>query len=1520
MRRIMITIILMLSLILTATTTVHTLPGMPSVIDKTTNNPRNSNIPADITAQGNNVPVIQFMHRSVPDQLTSISNTFVSTNSHISLIDLSSYQIPGWILYQVTMNQENITAITERKVVGVNPKTPDNLFAINEYETGLYYDQLAQGFYNQSYDGQLQKLSIFYMTPSYDPGFSNYAYLDIRSNYQDGSTNMVSSVPLGYVGYTGTWANVTQNVILNANTAYYAVLNGTKLNQISGSYPTIRWYYEDTAGAFLTMRHTTDGDSWGSDRPYEALLNYTYIPWNKTSNSALVYSDPTAIGLSLNGTAVSGSTWTASSTSSIQQVKLSTNQSVNVFYNLSLSYKKDVTANSYWKSVSSGNPIQWNVSVDLTYPVVPETVTRFMNITSIPLDWTPTGLYLGSSPTGSYADMGTIVLCSGLSDGSWTLTSSAPNYVTDIALFDSLDSSSIGKYVSILTDMDINTTIEDGASNPMTGGSTNLTILHLGTTVFSPVEIPSSSGLASFLWNIDTTTSGNGTYLIEVHWTNGLEAGYYTTQVFVYYPTMLTADEYSITAFTNTSSAFNVGVDFNQIYPIRSLGDALTDVKYTFNNTINATLVNSGGGRWVQTIDTTNMASGIYPLTIYADGYAIENQSLTIYVKLVVETQPLNSSWSPSSTITYLGSTNLTISYLDINNAIIQGAQVNITFDGSTYAMHYDSINEVYWIQLNGTEFVTVPGTTMLNISSWKNGYAPQYNDTMSITVNPEAGVLFSVDWNPATRNITYIEQITITVNYTYNSIPINDTWEGAWVRATFNGHPLVNFTYNSGLGVWELTLNGRDYLGITTVTVRASATGYSPVQDVQTLTVVEDIPTLTSSWAGNVSSTDYETNVTLSVTITDSIGSFINDATVTINIFGTEIPMSFVADGVYSAVIEPVAMTGPHVVNVTMVRTGYQTTSIMLNLTISATTDIQINFLSSEYEQYNLTITVSYTDAIHHTPIENATVMATLNGVDYSLQYQNATGVYTTEIMLNVAPGPYTISVTANGKYGNFASSSLSLTVLPKKAVYLSLSTEGSPSVQGQILSIIATLKYNESDTAVTNVNIYFVVTLYYTNGTIEIRNRSSQFDTTNVDGVASWGFEIPTGALDEIKVEAFFNGDRDKWGTHLTQVVEVTGNPIVLLFSFFFMHSIGRLILITFALLGVVAIGYNKGIKPKKRAARSNLESQLQMFVDLESLRHFMAIYLDRGTCVFYHPFTDERIQPDLISGFIAAITSVYGEIKGDGVRGTLEEIQYHGLRLNSYSGEFIIGILILEGEMTPLLRERLQFFVELFENQYDQELHGWSGLIDCFDPEWVVSNLNSAFNYSWHLPHRFGPTQKVSKTNARILDYIGAVRDERGEFYLKNLLKPLAEMFDKSEAEILDILFHMEERGLIVSVSTQTILQRQGMGLAEGDMEGITIPLPPELTKEIEQKEEPKEKRKEKRKKEKKEKTEDQVVEEPPVEESKTEPIKEPEEAKVEEKATEEPKKEIDPLDAFVQDVEDLLTKEKENKEDE
>ncbi|MFW9980549.1 MAG: hypothetical protein ACFFE3_01370, partial [Candidatus Thorarchaeota archaeon] len=501
--------------------------------------------------------------------------------------------------------------------------------------------------------------------------------------------------------------------------------------------------------------------------------------------------------------------------------------------------------------------------------------------------------------------------------------------------------------------------------------------------------------------------------------------------------------------------------------------------------------------------------------------------------------------------------------------------------------------------------------------------------------------------------------------------------------------------------------------------------------------------------------------------------------------------------------------------------------------------------------------------------------VTMTLDGRLYTLEY--SAGVYTREIVLDSSPGSYTIEVSASAQYAVTATSQTDFTVLAKEAVYLEVTFDGD-LIAGQFMEIIATLRSNNTgNPPIIGELIRFEVSVYFDNGTVLQYTGPTMTDSTNSEGVASVGFTVPFGNVDRLTARAIYDGSRTRWSAEKTENAGVDVSPLSLLLAFF-TSGVGLMIVFAIALLGIVATGYNRAIKPKKKAAKRGLENQLQMFKDLETVQHFMAVYLDRGTCVFYHPFTEERIQPDLISGFIAAITSVYGEIKGDGVRGTLEEIQYHGLRLNSYSGQYIIGILILGGEMTPLLRERLQFFVELFENQYDQDLDGWTGVIDCFDPEWVVSTLNSAFNYAWHLPHRFGPTQKVSKLDAKILDYIGAVRDERSEFYLKNLLTPLSEMLDRTEAQILDRLLYLQDRGVIVPIGIQTILQRQGLALADGSDE-MSIPVK-EL--EYEMPEEPME-------------DEEAIgaVEEPPAE----------------------PEPDMDPMEAFVQDVESILQKEAE-----
>jgi DNA-binding Lrp family transcriptional regulator len=1398
-------------------------PDMPMV--------RYSNL-ASASGAGNATPATQYMSRVISGEQISILNTYANPSTHSGVIDLSSYLSPGWHIYEVTVDANNMEAAPEREVIAHTNNNSN--FQIVDI-IGTFHSQLAQGFYDQPHDGELQNYSIYYSTDRYAPSLRGNASFAISSNY---NTSSIITTPLNVSASEGVpiWIVIDgETASLDANNVYWALINGSTLYEggIPFVYPTIFWYGQDNPGAFGSKERITD--SWDT-KNLEALLNYTYTPWNRTAGAALQFSSPESLSLIADSVAQTGLSWTfTDGVSNITSIQFNTNQSIYLDYNITIWYQESPTVTTNWNIDISGNPVIWNATTTLSYPVFPETTARYLDLT-VQSDWTVLGLYNSSNPGSDYGHnsrAGDVVTCTAMTDETWTLSSSAPNYVSDISLSGVTD----GK-VNILTDMGINATIEDGVSTPISGGSTNLTVLQTGSSIYAPAEIDASGGVASFVWDIDSTTSGNGTHSIEVWWTNGLEAGYNVTEVFVYYPTTLVADDTVVNAYAEDS--FAIGIDFDQDFPVRGLDGSLAAVEYSFDGGVNTSLVDQTGGRWTATVSTAGKTDGTYQLLVFAEGYALENQSLTVTVKLIYQTQALSVSWSPTNNIPYLNTTKLSITYRMMDGTNVTGATVNVTIQGTAYDMAWDPFAETYWIELTGENFTGVPATFNLNVSAWRAGYEAQFDDTITITIGSQTGEDFDVVYNPSTLNISYIESLFIQVTYEYNSLPINSSTS---VNITFNGGPPIALVYNPGSTKWEVTLQGRNHFGTWTINVTAIASGYTTRYNSTTFIVHEDIPIVSNTWVGSTETTDYATPVPFSVTVTDSAGSPINDANVSFTAFGLFDSTTTGIAGVYSFLIDPTETRGVESFTVTVVRTGYVTSQMDLNLTVEATTSLTLTHSIAEWEEWNITIEAEYLDTVYG-PIDDASVNITLDGTLYILQY--ADGVYAVTITLDLAPSTYTINAFASAQYAAYATDQSSLMVNAKEVLHIVIEFAPPQVVAGQFMEVRATLRSNVTDLPVSGQLIQFEISIYFANGTSIHYTDGSMWDTTNDEGVATFGFDVPGGQIETLSATATYLGSRIRWNAATTETTGVTVSILALIMSFL-TSDIGLMIILSIAIVGIAAAGYNRGVKPKKKAAKLTLENQLQMFNDLETVQHFMAVYLDRGTCVFYHPFTDERIQPDLISGFIAAITSVYGEIKGDGVRGTLEEIQYHGLRL-------------------PLLRERLQFFVELFENQYDHDLDGWTGLVDCFDPEWVVSTLNSSFNYAWHLPHRFGPTQKVTRMDAKILDYIGAVRDERSEFYVKKLLSPLAEMLDKTEAEVLDRLLLLQDRGVILPIGIQTILQRQGLALVNG-----TDELVPEPVEELEFEE----------------------LTEEAVEEPKEEVVKEP-----------------DPMEEFVQDVESLL----------
>ena len=226
MRRIIVSVILLLSLILTSSISIYNPEGLQSSLEKGPSTPERINLQADAYGLGNNVAVVQFMDREVTDQLLSISNSFTSPDTHTSEIDLSAYQIPGWTLYEVQINTENITAIAEREVIGISMDT--DLYRIEEYDIAneYRYTSLAQGFYLEPYDGKLLNYSFYYDSPIYSPAQHGWAYYSVLSNYQNPSSNLMSYTQLPTRVITGAgWENVTSTSIsLNADTQYYVVI------------------------------------------------------------------------------------------------------------------------------------------------------------------------------------------------------------------------------------------------------------------------------------------------------------------------------------------------------------------------------------------------------------------------------------------------------------------------------------------------------------------------------------------------------------------------------------------------------------------------------------------------------------------------------------------------------------------------------------------------------------------------------------------------------------------------------------------------------------------------------------------------------------------------------------------------------------------------------------------------------------------------------------------------------------------------------------------------------------------------------------------------------------------------------------------------------------------------------------------------------------------------------------------------------------------------------------------------
>ena len=124
--------------------------------------------------------------------------------------------------------------------------------------------------------------------------------------------------------------------------------------------------------------------------------------------------------------------------------------------------------------------------------------------------------------------------------------------------------------------------------------------------------------------------------------------------------------------------------------------------------------------------------------------------------------------------------------------------------------------------------------------------------------------------------------------------------------------------------------------------------------------------------------------------------------------------------------------------------------------------------------------------------------------------------------------------------------------------------------------------------------------------------------------------------------------------------------------------------------------------------------------------SCHHVMILHKLTGICLYKYEISMLKIDPQLVSGFLTAITSLFTELKDELVkdrtviREFTEEIGDRAFKIIMIEGKYSVTALLLDRspKFKNRLKKRIRDFVYAFEDKYSDFLTEFVGALDPFD----------------------------------------------------------------------------------------------------------------------------------------------------------------------------------------------------------
>lgn len=389
-----------------------------------------------------------------------------------------------------------------------------------------------------------------------------------------------------------------------------------------------------------------------------------------------------------------------------------------------------------------------------------------------------------------------------------------------------------------------------------------------------------------------------------------------------------------------------------------------------------------------------------------------------------------------------------------------------------------------------------------------------------------------------------------------------------------------------------------------------------------------------------------------------------------------------------------------------------------------------------------------------------------------------------------------------------------------PKYNVSLVITSELPTEVMvGDSIHLEATLSNEEKQTGLANetIEFYIIFTAF------DFIKRTA---ITDAQGHAIIEIQIPDDKSNypsfhvELKYEGSATCESANYSAEASIVIMTWGKIII---------SILPYIVAAVAVVLGSYLSYRQFVAvPRRRRRQAHIEKIASKYSDLINLQHILVIHSTTGSCIYQHSFGEATFDPDLISGFLTALSAFEGELKipmpsktpfGEKVPHKEEasrgfELSYANFKILLNVGHLIRTALILSASPSESLRNSLGEFVDKFEVNYKGELIDWRGAMAPFKT--TDKLIEQTFETSLLWPHVI---ESISEERMKALNSLESslvtlaltMQREKQYFFLPALVPMLEKVRHTPMVEILGSIDDLRHKGLFKAISIEELEKR-------------------------------------------------------------------------------------------------------------